>query len=212
MQKLFRMYKLNAPRCAVAAHIHTLAEIEITGRRPIKSRDLVDLRRTKIVGMAVDADDHEEFVEAVRDTSNRFVNTGHNTFWMLLKLSMSKHPVMLPKNKFMNSIDEDRDFCTDERAWSYFLDVAKLVDKQIADDFPQFDSLHSGRSHLLAFAKCLLYIRLKLEQIELRESDLNDFDDCQYACYASLTGSLATCDKGLKRMVNVCFPWTEIID
>lgn len=212
MKKLFRILRLNYQRVGVAAHAETLTRIELEQKRDVKMRDLIDYRMTQIVGMAAEADDYESFTTTLCETTNQHLNLGHNLFWSLLKISCDT-PLETPiPSRFMDDLDIARKYISDETSWAYFMTVTRHFSRHTADDMPSLSDLNPNHSHLLGMAKCMHYIRTKIEKRGLVEKDLNDYDDLQYAIYASYTGHIATSDKGLTRMIRVCFPSTQFYD
>lgn len=209
LSKMLRIYKLNERRSGIAASPRELSLDEVDGNS-ISMQSLVDVEMTQTIGKIADSKLTAQLLELL-DKHNTHLDQGHNTFWSLLLLSKKSNDGEKTKVDFLNDIEADRLLVTDELALAHFNELIKPLDSNSEQTTPSLDELYESNSPLIAIAKCLLYISLRMQAKPLTQKELNDYDDLHYAVLGSLTGHLAANDYGLARMVHVCFPETTII-
>ncbi|MBL4698343.1 MAG: hypothetical protein JKX70_05875 [Phycisphaerales bacterium] len=209
LAKTLRVFLQNEKRSVIAASPRELSLDEVDGNS-ISMQSLVDIKMTQMIGAIANSKSTTQLLE-ILDLQNTHLNQGHNVFWSLLLLSNKSNASEKTKVVFMKSIEDDRLLVTDELAHAHFIELIKPLDSNSEQTTPSLDELYKTNSPLIAIAKCLLYLSLRMQTKPLTKEELNDYDDLHYAVLGSLTGHLATNDYGLARMVHVCFPETTII-
>lgn len=208
--KLLKIYRLNADRSCIAKSPRELCVDDGLHDLITTHKNLVDLRMTQLIRIASESDDPKSLANALGNGNEHLAN-GHNTFWMLMQLSNQIQDDEFSNFQFNSDIESDRKLITAERSMSHFSRIVSLLDSNTSNPPPSFSHLNETTSPLLAMAKCLLYLRLRTQVKPLLQAELNDFDDIHYATLGALTGYIAANDKGLRRMIRVCFPGTTIL-
>tara|TARA_R110002096_G_scaffold173781_5_gene348546 strand:- start:189563 stop:190108 length:546 start_codon:yes stop_codon:yes gene_type:complete len=166
---------------------------------------VIDAELTQAVRNAAEWGETARFLSYVENINQQNAHK-FNHFWMVLDFNRKTSKHKLPDtHRFLESIEADKNYITKKRAIENFIESTNyLGDDNVSADDVEADV--DSTSPLITLWKIMLYIKLRWDTKPITDSELNDYDDIAYILISYLTGNIATADKALIRMIQVCAP------